>query len=76
MGFVGIEIKASEFKATCLALLDDVAATGDEITITKYGKPIARLVPIGAARPLDGSVTVVHDDDDLLSVDETWDADA
>ena len=38
-------IKASEFKAKCLKLMDEVAETGDEIIITKNGKPVSRLVP-------------------------------
>ncbi len=38
-------IKASEFKARCLKLMDEVAGTGDEIIITKNGKPVSRLVP-------------------------------
>ncbi len=38
-------IKASEFKAKCLKLMDEVAETGEEILITKYGYPTARLVP-------------------------------
>ncbi len=38
-------IKASEFKATCLRLMDEVAENGDEIVITKNGHPTARLVP-------------------------------
>ena len=36
-------VKASEFKATCLKLMDEVAETGEEIVITKRGKPIAKL---------------------------------
>ena len=38
-------IMASEFKAKCLKLMDEVAETGDEIIITKNGKPVSRLVP-------------------------------
>ncbi len=38
-------IKASEFKAKCLKLMDEVADTGDEIVISKNGRPVARLVP-------------------------------
>ena len=37
-------IKASEFKAKCLKLMDEVAESGEEIVITKNGKPVARLV--------------------------------
>ena len=39
-------IKASEFKAKCLKLMDEVAETGEPLLITKSGKPIARLVPL------------------------------
>ena len=38
-------IKASEFKATCLKLMDELAETGDEVVITKNGAPVSRLVP-------------------------------
>ena len=38
-------VKASEFKATCLQLMDRVAETGEEIVITKNGRPVSRLVP-------------------------------
>jgi len=38
-------IKVSEFKAKCLALIDEVAASGDKLIITKNGKPLVELVP-------------------------------
>ena len=38
-------IEASEFKAKCLKLMDEVAESGEEIVITKNGSPTARLVP-------------------------------
>ena len=38
-------IKASEFKAKCLALLDEVQQTGDRLVTTKNGKPVADIVP-------------------------------
>ena len=38
-------IKASEFKAKCLKLMDEVAETGEEIVITKNGRPVSKLVP-------------------------------
>ena len=37
-------IKASEFKARCLKLMDEVAENGGEIVITKNGRPTAKLV--------------------------------
>jgi antitoxin (DNA-binding transcriptional repressor) of toxin-antitoxin stability system len=36
-------IQASEFKAKCLALMDQVARTGQPIIVTKNGKPIVEL---------------------------------
>ena len=43
-------IKASEFKAKCLQLMDEVAESGEEIVITKFGKPLARLGPLRESR--------------------------
>lgn len=44
-------IPAGEFKNRCLALMDEVAETGEEILITKYGKPVSRLVPAENPKP-------------------------
>ena len=38
-------IKASEFKAKCLKLMDEVATTGKELIISKNGRPVVRLTP-------------------------------
>lgn len=38
-------VKASEFKAKCLELMDEVAEMGEELIVSKNGRPIARLVP-------------------------------
>ncbi len=38
-------IKASEFKARCLKLMDEVAESGEEIVITKRGRPVSKLAP-------------------------------
>lgn len=43
-------VKASEFKARCLKLMDEVAATGETITVTKNGRPVAELRPIERPR--------------------------
>ena len=37
-------IKASEFKAKCLKLMEEVAESGEEIVITRNGRPTVRLV--------------------------------
>jgi len=35
---------AGEFKAKCLAVMDEVKATGETVFITKRGKVVARLI--------------------------------
>jgi prevent-host-death family protein len=39
-------VAAAEFKANCLRLMDEVARERRPITITKRGKPVAKLVPV------------------------------
>jgi len=39
------EIAISEFKAKCLAVLEQVRATKKPIRITRFGKPVAEVVP-------------------------------
>lgn len=41
-------LPATEFKTRCLALMDEVADTGEEILILKRGQAVARLVPVTA----------------------------
>ena len=36
-------MSASEFKAKCLAVLDEVGESGARVVVTKRGKPVARL---------------------------------
>jgi len=43
-------IQASEFKAKCLALMDDVARNGEVWVVTKNGRPIAELHPYTGGR--------------------------
>lgn len=38
-------IAISEFKATCLAVLERVRRTGTPIVVTRRGKPVAEVVP-------------------------------
>ena len=43
-------VGATEFKAKCLELMDRVQANGETFVITKRGKPVAKLVPLGRTR--------------------------
>ncbi len=40
-----IEVPISEFKAKCLALLEEVRKTRKPIRVTRHGKPVAEVVP-------------------------------
>ena len=70
-------IIASEFKAKCLRLMDEVAKNGEELLITKNGKPVSKLVPYHTrAKTLFGlhQGISVSKDDLIAPIDEVWDA--
>lgn len=70
-------IKASEFKAKCLKIMEEVAATGEPVVITKKGIPLTQLIPVrqkpatlfGAMRD-----TVTIEGDIITPVDVPWEA--
>lgn len=72
-----ITLAASKFKAQCLALIDSVAQSREPIIITKYGKPVIKIVPIDKSKdrnekPLKGLATYVGD---IVSpIDEEWES--
>jgi prevent-host-death family protein len=39
------EITISKFKATCLSVMEDVRRTRTPVRITRFGKPVAEVVP-------------------------------
>ncbi len=47
------EIAISEFKAKCLGLLDQVEKTKKPIRITRFGKPVAEVIPASPPSPSD-----------------------
>jgi prevent-host-death family protein len=47
-------IPVSKFKATCLAVVQRVKRTGRPILITRFGEPIAEVVP-PSSRALEGA---------------------
>jgi prevent-host-death family protein len=68
-------IKASEFKAKCLHLMEVVNETNEEIIITKNGKPISRLVPyIKQVESLFGlhKGKIKSSDKEIYSTSEKW----
>ena len=72
-------IGATEFKAKCLALLDEVSEQGGTITVTKRGRPVATISPArkqtwkSPKGILTGKVKITGD---IVNVDtsELWDA--
>ncbi len=71
------KIAAGEFKAKCLALMEDVRSTRQPILITKRGKPVAKLVPVGNGKKddwigrLNGVFKVVGDIESSIDEWET-----
>ena len=75
--YMARKVTATDAKATFLRLLDDAEA-GEEIEITRHGRPVARLAPASGARSLKGSfdgvaVTAVEEEQ-LFSTGEAWNA--
>ena len=70
-------IPAGVFKAKCLGLLDEVAEHRKVIVITKWGKPVARLIPVDTSVPkiigrMKGTIEICGDI--VASTGEVWDA--
>ena len=70
-------IAAGKFKAQCLKIMDDVHKHHREVVITKYGKPVAKLVGISAhaKQPLFGLIkdSVTVKGDIISPLEESWD---
>lgn len=72
-------ISAAELQARCLQLTDMVASTEASVTVTKRGRPVARLSPVrDSSGPglgfMKGRFRILGD---IVSpIDETWNADA
>jgi prevent-host-death family protein len=68
------QMAAGEFKAKCLAIMDEVNETGRPLVVTKRGEPVIKVVPIRNGRKkkddffgrLKGIVEIVGDPDDLI----------
>jgi prevent-host-death family protein len=70
-------VTATEFKAKCLSLLDEVASTGGTITVTKRGKPMATVGPVLKKRKSSRGILKgkLHIPDEILMADRSdlWD---
>jgi prevent-host-death family protein len=73
------EVSASVFKNSCLQLIDRVGQTREEVVVTKYGRPVAKLVAFDEGKAplfghLAGSITIHGDVVAPLNVE--WDAES
>ena len=65
---------AGEFKAKCLAVLDEVAASKRPLVITKRGRPVAKVVPLTEPEAPPRRGRIVRQGDLVSPVGEAWDA--
>ncbi len=67
-------IAVSKFKAECLGLLEEISQSGEELIVTKRGKPLARVKPARKVTSLKGSVRYLVSDDELIApIGAAWD---
>jgi prevent-host-death family protein len=69
-------VPAGEFKAKCLQILDEVNRSREPVTVTKRGKPVARIVSVSQKKSAFASMadTVLMETDIVSPVDDPWDA--
>jgi len=73
-------LSASEFKARCLAVLAEVARTGEGVIVLKRGRPVARILPVageGEEYPqmsLAGRLDIVGDVMSPVLLPDDWEA--
>jgi prevent-host-death family protein len=66
-------MSASSFKARCLAVLDEVAATGRPVLVTKRGKPVARVVSVEAPPSLRSTGRMLVSEEEFIApLDDDW----
>lgn len=68
-------VSATEFKAKCLSLLDEIEQTGAVITVTKRGRPVAVLGPTSKSAwksPRDSWKGRMRILGDIVNTDHLW----
>jgi prevent-host-death family protein len=75
------EIAISEFKAKCLIILEEVRKTRRPIRVTRFGKPVAEVVPPSPPKPagrrlgtMGGTMEIVGDIVGPISSCDDWEA--
>jgi len=66
-------VQISEFKTHLIRLADEVSETGEEIVVTRRGRPLVRVLPASTPAPLAGSIEVLVPREELLApLGEPW----
>jgi len=75
------EIAISEFKAKCLGILEQVRKTRKPIRVTRFGKPVAEVIPPSAGKPVGrrlgcmaGTGEILGDIVGSISPESDWEA--
>jgi prevent-host-death family protein len=71
------QMPAGKFKARCLSVMDDVQATGEPVIVTKRGRPVAKVVPVGSSKEdlfgfMAGEFKIVGDIESPVTPLEDW----
>jgi prevent-host-death family protein len=69
-----VSVPAGEFKAKCLALLDQVEMRGQSFIVTKRGRPVAQVMPLPSTTPRSLRGSLVHESDLLAPIHVKWGA--
>lgn len=75
------EVAISEFKAKCLGLLEEVRKTRKPIRVTRFGKPVAEVIP-PTSQPtrknwlgcMEGTIKITGDIVGSISPESEWNA--
>lgn len=73
---------AGQFKTHCLSVIDEVYNRGEEVVITKHGKPMARLIPLDEMKKapdeifgfMQGKMKIIGDIISPVHPIEDWDS--
>ena len=72
-------LPAGEFKARCLAVMEEVRKNREPVLITRRGKPVAKLVPADKTREeligrLEGIVSITGDIESPIEAVDAWES--
>lgn len=75
------EVAISEFKAKCLGMIEEVRKTRKPIRVTRFGKPVAEVIPPSPPKPtgrrlgcMAGTMEILGDIVGPISSWDDWEA--